>query len=386
MELTNNKFKQTEIGLILEDWDLSLISECAKKITDGEHLTPIRAESGYYLLSARNIRNGKVDTSDVDYVGKEEYKRIRKRCNPEYGDVLISCSGSIGRVAIVPENFECVLVRSAALIKPDNFKTVSLYIQYFLQSSLGQKQIFTSMNQGAQPNLFLNHIQNLKIVLPPQPEQKAIAQVLSDTDNLIQAIEQKLTKKRAIKQGAMQQLLTPKDEWEVKKLGEICDRITTGKLDANAMVKDGEYRFYTCAKQYYFIDNYAFDTEALLVSGNGANVGYIHYYKGKFNAYQRTYVLNGFSENIFYIKLFMDKFLKVRIDEQKNDGNTPYIKMDTLYDMIIHIPNPEEQTQISTILSDMNKEIAQLEQKLSKYKMLKQGLMQNLLTGKIRLV
>ena len=66
--------------------------------------------------------------------------------------------------------------------------------------------------------------------------------------------------------------------------------MTTGKLDANAMVENGKYRFYTCAKDYYKINEYAFDTDALLISGNGANVGYIHHYEGKFNAYQRTYV------------------------------------------------------------------------------------------------
>ena len=68
--------------------------------------------------------------------------------------------------------------------------------------------------------------------------------------------------------------------------------VTTGKLDANAMVSNGEYRFYTCAKEYYQIDKYSFDTDALLVSGNGANVGYVHHYKGKFNAYQRTHVMD----------------------------------------------------------------------------------------------
>jgi len=153
------------------------------------------------------------------------------------------------------------------------------------------------------------------------------------------------------------------------------------------MIEDGEYRFYTCAKNYYFIDSYEFNTEALLVSGNGANVGYIHYYKGRFNAYQRTYVLSNFKENIHFVKLFMDKYLKIRIEEQKNYGSTPYIKMDTLTDMEICYPKSiEEQTRISTILSDMDSEIGTVEKKLDKYKQLKQGLMQVLLTGKIRLI
>jgi restriction endonuclease S subunit len=105
-------------------------------------------------------------------------------------------------------------------------------------------------------------------------------------DGLIASLTALIAKKRAVKHATMQQLLTGKTrlagftgEWEVKRLGDVCNQFKTGKLDANAMKIDGEYRFYTCARDYYFIDYYAFDAEALLVSGNGANVGYIHYYK-----------------------------------------------------------------------------------------------------------
>lgn len=194
-------------------------------------------------------------------------------------------------------------------------------------------------------------------------------------------------KKRNIKQGAMQELLKPKEGWVMKRLGEICSKITTGKLDANAMKENGEYRFYTCAKSFCFIDKYAFDDEALLISGNGENVGYVHYYKGKFNAYQRTYVLTGFNSNIHYIKLYLDKFLEARITTEVNAGNTPYIKMGTLTYMEIALPiDTEEQTRIATILSDMDAEISALETKLAKYKQVKQGMMQELLTGKTRLI
>lgn len=176
------------------------------------------------------------------------------------------------------------------------------------------------------------------------------------------------------------------EDWDVKKLGKACEKITTGKLDANAMKKDGEYRFYTCAKEYYFIDKYAFDTEALLVSGNGANVGYIHYYKGKFNAYQRTYVLSDFKENIFFTKLLLDKNLKERIRTEVNAGNTPYITMGTLTEMNIAYPtDPTEQTAIATALSDTDALIENLEKLIAKKKAIKQGAMQQLITGKKRL-
>ncbi len=125
--------------------------------------------------------------------------------------------------------------------------------------------------------------------------------------------------------------------WQRVRLGDICE-ITTGSLDANEMVHYGKYRFYTCAKEYYFIDKYAFDIEAILISGNGAYVGYVHYYKGKFNAYQRTYVLDNFSEHIIFVKYFLAMFLQSHIQTNRNEGNTPYIVMATLKDFEIPLP------------------------------------------------
>lgn len=166
-------------------------------------------------------------------------------------------------------------------------------------------------------------------------------------------------------------------DWEEKKLGEIT-KITTGKLDANAMVENGEYRFYTCAKEYYKIDNYAFDTEALLISGNGANVGYIHYYKGKFNAYQRTYVLFNVTESYFYLKYYLDCHLLKRIHREKKDGNTPYIVLNTLTDMKIDIPCLEEQQKIASFLSAIDVQIEGVSKKIEQTKMFKKGLLQQL--------
>lgn len=166
-------------------------------------------------------------------------------------------------------------------------------------------------------------------------------------------------------------------DWEEKKLGSLCE-ITTGKLDANAMVKDGQYRFYTCAKEYYKIDDYAFDTDALIVSGNGANVGYIHHYQGKFNAYQRTYVLDSFTDNIVFVKFVLDGYLHKRIMKEKNEGNTPYIVMGTLTDMKINLPSFSEQTKISNFLSSIDSKIEQVSKQLDESKQFKKALLQQM--------
>jgi len=174
-----------------------------------------------------------------------------------------------------------------------------------------------------------------------------------------------------------------KDEWKEVNLEDISE-ITTGKLDANAMTENGDYKFFTCAKEAYLINKYAFDTEALLVSGNGANVGYVHYYKGKFNAYQRTYVIDKFKQNIILIKYMLDIFLKARIHKEKNEGNTPYIRLDTLGKMKIKLPLAIEQKSIVNVLSAADQEISLLEKELEQQKLKKKALMQLLLTGKVR--
>ncbi|PTJ34077.1 restriction endonuclease subunit S, partial [Staphylococcus simulans] len=158
-------------------------------------------------------------------------------------------------------------------------------------------------------HLYNNDIKTLNINLPHKmQEQQKIGEFFSKLDRQIELEEQKLEKLEEQKKGYMQQIFSQelrfKDEngekfpdWQTTTLGQLSD-ITTGSLDANAMVPNGKYKFFTCARETYQIDKYAFDTEALLISGNGANVGYIHYYKGKFNAYQRTYVLDNIQNDI----------------------------------------------------------------------------------------
>lgn len=173
-------------------------------------------------------------------------------------------------------------------------------------------------------------------------------------------------------------------KWVKKKLGEgLVDRICTGKLDANAMVDGGLYRFYTCAKDYTYIDDYAFDDEALLISGNGEYVGYVHYYRGKFNAYQRTYVLRGFSIDVKYLQSYLNCFLRDRIKKEMNAGSIPFIKMGTLTDMYISYPSSlSEQRRIASILSSADKVIDSTQKLIAKYKSIKQGMMEDLLKPK----
>jgi type I restriction enzyme S subunit len=142
-----------------------------------------------------------------------------------------------------------------------------------------------------------------------------------------------------------------KKNWEVKKLGQVCE-IKTGKKDVNQGNPNGKFPFFTCAREHTYSDEFSFDTEALLIAGNG-DVGTVSYYKGKFEAYQRTYVLFNF-KNISprFLFFILDGYLKQTVSKQKLGNTMPYIKMSMLADFKIPLPPFSEQKRIVTVLDE----------------------------------
>jgi type I restriction enzyme S subunit len=155
-------------------WPNAQLGEICSKVTDGEHTTPKRSAFGKYLLSARNVRDGSIALENVDFVEQAEFDRLRLRCNPSLGDVLLSCSGSVGRAALVDLDDAYVMVRSAALIRPDREKLIPKFLMYALQSPQLQQQILEASRSTAQANIFLGPIKRLNIALPSLAEQAEI--------------------------------------------------------------------------------------------------------------------------------------------------------------------------------------------------------------------
>jgi type I restriction enzyme S subunit len=153
--------------------------------------------------------------------------------------------------------------------------------------------------------------------------------------------------------------------WPNKKLGDVCD-IKTGKKDVNQGNPNGKYPFFTCAKEHTYSDEYSFDFEALLIAGNG-DVGNVSYYNGKFEAYQRTYVLSNFRDvSPQFIFLFLDGFLKDTVSKQKLGNTMPYIKMGMLTDFEIPLPSLPEQQRIVKILDEAFESIAKAKENAGK--------------------
>ncbi|HFQ5058632.1 TPA: restriction endonuclease subunit S [Vibrio vulnificus] len=173
-------------------WEWRKLQDLCFKITDGEHSTPKRTETGHYLLSARNVTNEGIILGDVDYVPDFEFERIRNRCDPNIGDILISCSGSVGRVALVDRDNAYSMVRSAAMIRPCNINLSKEYLALMLRSPYLQSQMKKRSKQSAQANLFLGAISNLVGVIPPQNEQKKIVSKIDRLFSMCDQLKQRL--------------------------------------------------------------------------------------------------------------------------------------------------------------------------------------------------
>lgn len=394
--MIETKFKHTDIGLVPEDWEVKTLDEIGS-FSKGAGISRAESQTG----KTPAIRYGELYTDHDDYIRgfkshiSEEVAAKSRRIHK--GDILFTASGEtkedIGKSVSFINDFEAYAGGDLIILSP-KIDCDPIFMGYITNSKSAKIQKASKGQGDAVVHIVIDDVKSIEIPLPPFHEQQRIASALMKVDDLISNLEKLIAKKQAIKKGAMQELLTGKKrlpgfkrEWKEIRLGTLVEKITTGKLDANAMCATGQYPFFTCAKEVFKIDSYAFDDEALLISGNGENVGYIHYYKGKFNAYQRTYVLTGFLCDIFYLEQYLLLHLKDRIRTEKSNSNTPFIKMDTIADMIINIPHDiNEQRAIAHVLSTMDSEIYILEKKRDKYMQIKQGMMRDLLTGRIRLV
>ena len=240
------------------------------------------------------------------------------------------------------------------------------------------------------PSLSKTNINNIRIYNAGVQEQEKIGNLFKKIDALIEIQEGKVAKMRDYKKSMLQKIFPKKGElvpefrfdgfdgeWNTKALGDLSE-ISTGKLDANAMVPGGEYDFYTSGIEKYKIDNYAFEGSSITVAGNGATVGYMHLADGKFNAYQRTYVIQKIKGDRIFIFYQIQSKLPRKIHEESRQGNIPYIVMNMLTDLYLDVPEIEEQAKIGQFFKNLDIQIENEEKLLDSYKMMKKSLLQKM--------
>ncbi|MBC7525370.1 MAG: restriction endonuclease subunit S [Flavobacterium sp.] len=381
-------YKNSDVGIIPIDWECKDLQHYFSFISYGFTNPMPTVLDGVYMITANDINHGRIKYETARRTTEEAYKYLLSdKSRPKKNNILLTKDGSLGRLALVEDEKICIN-QSVAIIKP-NEKVYPLFLKLLLEDSYYQKIMIDNAGGSTIKHIYITIVNKMSVAIPQNiSEQIAIAKTLSDTINLINGLEKLVAKKRNIKQGAMQKLLQPKENWVIKKLGDISE-IYTGKQNNQDKVENGQYPFFVRSQSIERINTYSFDGEAILIPGEG-NIGKIfHYINGKFDYHQRVYKISDFKEGYFgkYIYRYISEYFGNHAMQNSVKATVDSLRLPTF--QVFDIPFPpkfEEQVNIATILSDMDVEITALETKLDKYKKLKLGMMQNLLTGKIRLV
>lgn len=385
-------YKQTEVGVIPNDWEIKSIEELCipSGLVRGPFGGALKKESfverGYKVYEQKNAIYGNVNLGTY-FIDKSKFIEL-KRFEILKDDFILSCSGTIGKLYQIPESFEQGIINQALLKITINKKIYcDKYFFHFFVWDKFQLKIIDNTQGGAMKNLVgMPIFKATKIPIPPtKSEQTAIATALSDADALISSLEKLIEKKRNIKQGAMQQLLKPKKGWVVKKLGEICE-IKKGQLITEATAVNGDIPVIAGGKKpSYFHNNANRFGKTITISGSGANAGYVAFFEVPIFASDCSTIEEAGNYSLEYL-FYNLQLLQNKIYKAQTGGAQPHIHPSDLAPFEILFPDLKIQESIAETLKDMDSEIDSLEKKLSKSKQLKQGMMQELLTGKIRLV
>ena len=379
-----NGYEKTEIGTFPVGWKTTTLDELLE-FKNGVNADKEKYNSGVKMISVMDILTDSPIYYDKIKGQVDIDKKTLGTYSVTYGDILFQRSS---------ETFEDA-GKSNVYLDQDRTATYSGFVirgkkkadynPYFLNEALRIGQVRNQIIRNAAGSQHINVGQDslAKIIVPlaSDAEQSKIAEILMKWDEAIELEEQYIIILEVRKNSIMKRLLTPQEDWRYVLLGDIC-QIKTGRLDANAMDEDGIYPFFTCSKGIYRINQYSFDCEALLIAGNG-DIGDVKYYNGKFDAYQRTYVMSEFTFNIKYVM----QYLRLNFDKDVMKGmqksSMPYIKLDLLKKAKIYYKVSAIESTVA-ILSIVDNEIELHQLKLSELKKQRKALQQYLLNGIVR--
>lgn len=403
-------YKQTEVGVIPEDWGTACLGDKTTKVGSG--ITPTGGEKVYRqegrpFIRSQNVGWGTLLLEDMAFIDEATHETF-PATEIKAEDVFLNITGaSIGRSAVADARVERGNVNQhVCIIRANQDVLCPRFLNYFLLSKAGQRQIDSFQAGGNRQGLNFRQIQSFQLPIPPLPEQHTIATVLSDVDVLVARLNALIAKKRDLKQAAMQQLLTGQTRlpgfsgaWEMKRLGDVAqpkkDRVDPQRTSVQEFCIELEH-----------IGQGTGCLTGHTVAGEGASLRSV-FQKGdvlfgKLRAYLRKYWLadrEGVCSTEIWVLvakhslilpefLFqlvqMDRFFEVA--SMAYGTHMPRSDWNIVKNYELRLPLLPEQTAIATVLSDMDAEIAALDARRDKTRALKRGMMQELLTGRIRLV
>jgi len=430
-------YKQTEVGVIPEDWRITQIRNLKPFVTSGSRGWAAHySDRGSPFIRITNLSRETIylNLADLRFVNVKASDGEASRTQLRDGDVLISITADIGIIGYVSPKLQkpAYINQHIALVRFDPGQSNPRFIGYFLASARPQSLFRALTDSGAKAGMNLTTVQQVHLALPPtKPEQDAIADTLSNADDLVEALEQVIAKKRDLKQGATQELLTGKrrlPNFEVKsgykktEIGLIPEDWEVAKLDKYATFKTGPFGSALHQSDYVdsgvpvvnpmqIVDGKILPTSAMsitetaarklsdfrlsqgnVVIGRRGEMGRCAFVQAEQYGWLcgtgSMIIRTGSSlDGQFIQRVLASPPIRAKIENASVGSTMINLNQDTLGNLLVPVPpTKREQEAIATVLSDMDADIAALEDNLTKARTLKHGMMQQLLTGKVRLV
>jgi len=411
-------YKQTEGGAIPEGWTVLTIAELAEKIIDYRGRTPKKLGMEWGggdipALSAGNVKMGHIDLDEETYWGSDSlYKRWMTNGDTRKDDVVLTTEAPLGNVALIPDARRYIMSQRTILLQTNPARVVNRFMFHLMRSQSFQRLLTENSTGSTAAGIKRAQFERLELTLPPIHEQYAITEVLSDVDKLLGAMNNLIAKKRDLKQAAIQQLLTGKrrlpgfsGEWEVKRLGQLCRSITDGTHFTPTYVSNG-VPFYSV--ENVTADNFS-ETKFITRRAHNILIKRCKPEKGdilltRIGSLGDTKLIDWDVDASIYVSLALLKpgdrvdsrylyyyskhrqFVEDLEARSLMNAAPKKINMGEIGAVPIPLPLLTEQTAIASILSDMDAELVALEQRRDKTRAIKLGMMQELLTGKTRLL
>lgn len=393
-------YKQTEVGVIPEEWDDPRLDSLG-----GGRIPPIKAgpfgssltkdqyvPEGYKVYGQEQVIAG--DHRFGDYFITQKKYRDLESCAVRPGDVLLSLVGTVGKLLEVPEGAPPGIINPRLIrFSFDRERVSSRFFKYVFESGRVQSLLARQAQGGTMGVLNAGVLRPFRIPLPPPPEQRAIAEALSDVDGLLGGLDRLIAKKRDLKQAAMQQLLTGltrlpgfHGEWETKALGDIATISKGTQLHSSETNPDGHFpHFNGGISPSSYTDKFNTSANTIAISEGGNSCGYVQLVPQPFWCGGHCYaVVPKSADNRFLFHAL--KGQQAAIQGLRVGSGLPNVQKTALADFELPLPSDRaEQTAIAEVLTEMDLELVGLEQRREKTRALKQAMMQELLTGRTRL-
>jgi type I restriction enzyme S subunit len=411
------RVRLTDVGVLPADWHATSLRKLCRNIIDFRGRTPRKLGMDWGggdipALSARNVRMGAIELQEETYFGSDAlYKRWMTRGDAEKGDIVITTEAPLGNVALIPDHRKYILSQRAVLLQVDPSQVVSTFLFQAMMSEGFQRTLSSNASGSTATGIQRRRLEKLELHLPPLPEQRAIAGALADVDVTVGVLDKLIAKTRAMKRGAAQQLLVGQvrlpgfwREWTTERLANLVEidpenlsestdpdfafnYISLEDVDRGQLGGFTEETFATSPSRARRVLR---PGDVLMATVRPALQSHLLYN----GAPERAVCSTGFAvlrskrdravPGFIFAQLFSQS-IGTQIERILAGTSYPAINRADVRQLLIECPQVDEQTAIAAVLSDMDGEIELMETRRDKMRAVKQGMMQSLLTGRVRL-